>query len=129
MKVNLDGLADAILDALTEEEQRIAEVTKAEVRTVTAEAVTELRSSAPRRTGDYARSWRQRTEFESKSDIRTRIYNDKHYQLTHLLEFGHAIRNGTGRVYGRVDAYPHVAQAEEHAAEKLMGRVKVRISG
>ena len=35
------------------------------------------------------------------------IYNKKHYRLTHLLEFGHAVRRG-GRHLGDVEAYEHI---------------------
>ena len=63
-------------------------------------------------------------EFEDQSDIRAVVRNRGHYQLTHLLEDGHAKVNG-----GRVDGNPHIGPAEEKAAKKLEGRVEVTIKG
>lgn len=49
--------------------------------------------------------------------------HNKKYQLTHLLEFGHLTRKGTGRTAGQgkdeTRAFPHIAIAQEHAEEKV----------
>ncbi len=41
------------------------------------------------------------------------------YQLVHLLELGHMIKDGTGRVRGQAMPITHVATAEKHAEEKI----------
>ena len=55
-----------------------------------------------------------------------RVYNEKYYRLTHLLEYGHATRNG-----GRTKSQPHIIWVEEEASESLInglsdaiGRIK-----
>lgn len=80
------------------------------------EAVKKLKSGGPykERTGKYSKSWSVK---KVKSD-RT-IFNRKHYQLTHLLEYGHASRNG-----GRVAARPHIEDVESYVVEQFEKRVE-----
>jgi hypothetical protein len=50
------------------------------------------------------------------------IYNEKYPGLVHLLEKGHALRNG-----GRTAAKPHVAPVQEWMNEELRKRIKEAI--
>ena len=100
----------------------VAEGIKKAVNDVAKETVRTLKTTSPRDTGKYARGWTFKVEFESPEDIRVRISNRTKWQLTHLLENGHAKVNG-----GRVDGKPHIRPAEQAAADKLVGAVKVVI--
>lgn len=51
------------------------------------------------------------------------IHSPKHYQLTHLLEHGHAIKV-RGKVYGKTRAFPHWAPAEQTANKALEDAIK-----
>ena len=82
-----------LLDQVDKEVQKAMDV---EMKQVAKEAVSKLKSSSPRKTGKYARGWT--TKQIDKNGIV--IHNSKHYQLTHLLENGHVIRNKKG-TYGR----------------------------
>lgn len=51
------------------------------------------------------------------------IHNPKHYQLTHLLEYGHVVKV-KGKVYGKTRAFPHWAPAEEQGIRLLEYKIK-----
>lgn len=122
MSSNVDKLAGevaAMLEAYTDE---VTEAVKAECETVADECLKEIRAASPVKTGKYKKGWKKKVEYEGKEDIRIRVYNAKYPGLTHLLEKEHAKVNG-----GRVAAIPHIEPAEQHAAEKLVNKVKVKI--
>lgn len=86
---------------------------------VSKECLSEIKKNAPKSSGDYKKGWRLKTEYDRKNDTRVIIYNKTTYQLTHLLEHGHAKAGG-----GRVEGKPHIAPAEKNAVEKLVKRVE-----
>lgn len=122
MSHNVDHLAGEIAAKLEAYTDEVTEAVKAECETVADECLKEIRAASPIDTGKYKKGWRKKVEYEDKGDIRIRVYNAKYPGLTHLLENGHAKVGG-----GRVDARVHIKPAEEHAAEKLVNRVKVRL--
>lgn len=123
-KVKIDELADAIIKELSEYNQEVTDGVKQEVKSVANECKTEIQQNSPKLTGSYRKGWREKTMYESADDIRISIYNKTDYQLTHLLENGHAKVNG-----GRVEGKPHIGPAEQNAEQKLLNRVKVVAKG
>lgn len=121
--MKVDQMTKAIMKELTSWSQDVADATKDECEKVGKETADTLKVTSPKRTGRYARGWRSKTSFEDKSNIRVTVYNVR-YQLTHLLENGHAKVNG-----GRVSGIPHIAPAEEQAKKSLEEKVKVRLNG
>lgn len=119
-KIPLQELEIAIERELAQYSEDVAEGLKREIKAVAKETVTELKSTSPRDTGEYARGWTYKVESENAQDIRVRIRNRTKPQLTHLLEYGHAKTNG-----GRVQGKPHIRPAEQRAEKKLDGAVKV----
>lgn len=92
--------------------------TTTEVSKLTAE---ELQKTSPKNRGEYAKSWTygKDTRKRSKNKNAKVVYNQKHYRLTHLLEKGHATRNG-----GHTGAQPHIAPAAEKAEQELLSKLK-----
>lgn len=95
--------------------------------TVAKECVKKLKSSSPKRKGKYARGWTKTTEKGGGLKTNTVVVHNKVYQLTHLLENGHIIRNAKG-TYGRVSGIKHIAPVEEWAVEELPNMIKRKLS-
>lgn len=74
------------------------------------------------RSGNYNKSWKAKEEKISSRSTKSIVHNEKHYRLTHLLEYGHAKRGG-----GRTRAFPHISKAEESAKETLEREVRARL--
>lgn len=120
--VSVGELAAAIASELEDYRQDVTDQLKADVKQVAKETVREIRDTSPVMDGDYQKGWSSTVNHESREDVRITVFNRTNYQLTHLLEDGHAIAGG-----GSVAARPHIGPAEEHAAEKLEAKVKVNI--
>ncbi len=113
-KVQIDGLADAVMEGLMEYNDLAADTVKKAVKKAGTTVRDEIRSTAPERTGRYAKSWTSKTTEETATSMQVTVYSPSRYMLAHLLEHGHAKRGG-----GRVRAIPHIAPAEEIGAEQL----------
>lgn len=81
-----------------------------------------LRSTSPRKTGEYASGWGVKVQ-DSDTYI---VHNKKKPGLTHLLENGHMSANQYG-VYGRVPAYKHIEQAADAAQEELIAEIEANL--
>ncbi len=73
-------------------------------------------------TGKYKKGWKVTVTLDTPSEKHTVIHN-KEYRLTHLLEDGHATRNG-----GRTRAFPHIKKNEEKANAAFEERVEEVLS-
>lgn len=127
--VKIDGLADAIEEALSDFGDSVAEGVKEATVEVARECLREIRQKSPRKTGDYAKGWRSKKLEESEDSVHIVIYNKTKPWLVHLLENGHPVKNKDGKILGVASPKPHVRPAELNAEKKLMKKVKVVISG
>ena len=84
----------------------------------------EIQDTAPKKTGAYAKSWAVKKTKESSEKLEVTVHSKNRYQLAHLLECGHALRNG-----GRAKAQPHIAPAEEHGIEGLEKAIERVLKG
>ena len=112
--VSIEGLADAVIQELEEYNKLAAETVKKAVDKAGKTVRDQIKGSAPVRTGKYARSWTSRKTKETATALQVTVYSPSRYMLAHLLEHGHAKRNG-----GRVRAIPHIAPAEAAGEEQL----------
>lgn len=92
---------------------------KKEINMIAKESVEKLRNTSPARTGSYARGWRSKRQ----ADGTVIVHNATDYQLTHLLENGHVIRNKKG-TYGRVNGIKHIEPVEKWANEDIVRRIE-----
>lgn len=124
MKTQADGLAKAIQKTLAEYEGVTVESMKAAVDKASKEAVRELKSSSPKRSGAYAQGWTsKKAKLANKYAYEKTVYNKDHYRLTHLLEKGHRVVGAkNGRTW--VDARPHIEKVEKKAVETLVNEMK-----
>ena len=122
--ISIDDMAEAIEKELMEYRGLAADELKAAVKKAGRTAKSDIGKSAPVRTGAYAKSWRMKVTEESAVGIGVTVYSPSHYMLAHLLENGHAKRNG-----GRVAGERHIAPAEEHAREQLIGDIEKALKG
>ena len=118
--ISPEKLAAEVNSILQEYRGVVRETLESAVDTTTKEVVNELKNTSPKNTGAYAEGWTQnKTPWLKGAGYGRVAYNKKHYRLTHLLEYGHATRNG-----GRTKAEPHIAPAEQKAIENFETRLK-----
>lgn len=105
-----------ILDEFTDE---VNDVLHEAAKTTADEAEDRLHNTSPRKTGDYAAGWEVKQE--GKYDYI--VHNSTNYQLTHLLENGHVIRNKKG-TYGRAPAHKHIKPVETWANREFQRKIE-----
>lgn len=109
------------INQIAEREQRDAEELVEEMAEATLNRVREKspvkvtpyegKRKAKRKAGAYKKGWSLRTELKYGSRLHI-ISNDKEPELTHILEFGTAMRTtDDGKNRGRVPKQPHIRAA------------------
>lgn len=108
-----------ILDTVSRNVKGVLETSSLKVAK---ETVQRLKNDSPKDQGDYAKGWK--VSKKERGDLV--VHNATDYQLTHLLENSHLIKNKKGE-YGRTSPghgqIPHIGKAEEWAADELPRRV------
>ena len=116
-KSKIDGISKEFTKILSEYKDEVILTMNTVRNDVAKETVKQLKSTSPKKKGvgggKYANGWKI-------SDIKgKKVIHNKRYQLTHLLEYGHAKANG-----GRVAAKVHIRPAEERAIESYIRGVE-----
>ena len=124
--IDLEAALKEILDKFGDE---CYTVLGTAVDQVADEAVTMLQTGGSYGgTGAYNRDWRADDDTVGRFSKKKIVHNADHYRLAHLLEKGHAIRNGTGRTYGSTRAFPHIKPTEEWVKQELPRKVEELIT-
>ena len=77
----------------------------------------------------YPRTWTSTLE-EHRLSVKAVVHNTKYYRLAHLLEHGHAVKNGYGypkRGKSQVAGHEHIAPVDEWAQEAVQEKMEERI--
>ena len=122
--ISISQLSAAVMEELEEYADLAAEDMKSAVKKAAATVRKDIEASAPRNTGDYAKSWAVKKRKETSNSMTVVVHSRNRYQLAHLLEFGHAKRGG-----GRVSARPHIASAEQKGIEHLEEEIRKALEG
>jgi len=122
--IKIDSLAKEIAKALESYADDISEVVEEVSNEVGKEAVDEIKQTSPKKHGNYAKGWKLKKDKSGKGKYCIKIHNKTNYQLTHLLEFGHATRNGK-----RTKAIPHIRPIEQKYSKKYEQELKRKIGG
>lgn len=114
--------SDYIGDMLQQYGVDVVRAMEASIDEVAREAVKKLRAESPRsngpKSGEYAKGWT--VTFEKGRLRKGAIIHGKSgtYQIAHLLEHGHALRQG-----GRTSAQVHIAPVEQWAINEAHDRM------
>jgi len=122
-KVKALNLEKTVMKLLDEYGEEIGKDVARGIETVSPQVLNKIQSASPKRTGDYAKGWRVETNTDGKGRVTSLIYNETDWQLTHLLENGHANRNG-----GKTKGKKHIAPTQKWAEKELYEEVVKNIN-
>ena len=114
-----------IMEDYSRKAKQVVEASAMESATL---CMNQLKNTSPKRAGhgEYARSWAVKKEKGKLATTNYIVYNKQHYQLTHLLENGHVIRNKKG-TYGRTRPIKHIAPAADTAIQRFDLSIRTRM--
>lgn len=122
---NTNSVAIQMEKILEQYSKEVKDVTDKSIEKVSKESVQKLKNTSPKRTGKYARSWTKK-KVKGRNGIDEVTVHNKRYQLTHLLENGHIVRNSKG-TYGRTNGIKHIKPVEEWAQDALPQEIERRL--
>ena len=117
--ISIGELADVVMEGLNEYAQLATEDMKKAVKKAGRTVRKEIQANAPSDTGAYSKSWSVKTVRDTANSLVLTVHSKNRYQLAHLLEHGHAKRNG-----GRVTAKIHIEPAEQKGINQLQDEIK-----
>ena len=131
VRCKIDDLDKVLNDILEDYGDNVVEATQEAVRKVAKIAQEEVKAKSTvrkygKKKGRYKKGWTTKEEIVNRMRADVIIHNRTDYQLTHLLENGHVVRNKKG-TYGRAPAIKHIAPAAEKAEQALVERLENKL--
>lgn len=113
-KIDASGLRNVVNEYLAEYGDQATEAIEEASKATAKEVVKELRKGGGYNGGEkFNKGWTSKTE-ASRLGSSTTVYNSTQPGLAHLLEFGHAKRNG-----GRTRAFNFIAPVSDSVEKKF----------
>lgn len=120
------SVAAQLENILDEYDDRLKEETNSAMDSVAKQCVSKLKNTSPKKSGKYARSWTKK-KTKGIGGIDDVTVHNKQYQLTHLLENGHIIRNKKGE-YGRTRGIKHIEPVEQFAISEFPAEIERKMN-
>lgn len=125
-KISISDLNDSILKVLSEYKENIDEDVKKTADKIAKEAKEDLINDSPRskkeRNQKYYKGWAIKKKINKNGKYVLAVWNKTNYRLTHLLEFGHNVKNG-----GKARAVSHIRKVEEKMSKEFEEELKKKI--
>ena len=126
-KCKVEQLSNVILEYLENFKDVTEEACDKGVSETAKTALRELRNAHPAGSGkfgswdkSYNKGWKvMQTKTDKRYHKKATIHNATDYQLTHLLEKGHATRDG-----GRTQSFQHIAPVADKCEDELLKNIK-----
>ena len=117
-----ESVTAQMTELLDQVDKEIEQSAKTNIQVVAKESVAKLKNTSPVKSGSYAKGWGVKKE----GDMDVVVHNRTDYQLTHLLENGHVIRNKKG-TYGRTRGIKHIEPVYLWAQDELVRQIKMKL--
>lgn len=121
-RMDLQGAVSAIREEI---KLMYFDVLEETVNEVAAEAAKKLKAESPKKSGQYAKNWKVKKSSSSRAiwNVGAIVYGgNPTYRLSHLLEHGHANRDG-----GRTQGIEHIKPVERWATEETLDRFYAKV--
>lgn len=127
-RVTLENLADAVAEVIEEYGEGTIKATHEAVKKTAQAGANEINSAASGAVGGkkYVKSWKAKSD-NDRIGAHAVIYSNIP-GLPHLLEHGHATRNGTRATMEPTPAHPHIGDAVDKINESLEKNIVTAIN-
>lgn len=123
IRIQINDFSNAINELLDEYGDEVSNAMESAIKETANEATQKLKHEGTFNdiTGAYRKNWKNKIS-KTNISVSAVVYNDKHYRLTHLLEFGHAKQNG-----GRTKAFPHISNVNDWVGNELIEKLERKL--